>query len=451
MIALTRELLRLIEFGLGIWGIVYLIAVAYFWVVWLVKFITSRFYRPWGNNYVATVTVIVPTYKEDTDVLAKCINLILLSASEVVREILVVTDEREPQTAMWVQSLWGSEMRVRVIEAPRGKRAAVRLGIESAKNEIVVVVESDTFASPGAICKLIKPFANENVGGVVGDQLIHEPYQSMVTLFNQWVELVKYRLTVPALSIFGQVTVLGGRCVAYRREAVLPLLDSMTDERFLGKVCVSGDDGRLTSLLLQAGWRCVYQKTAVFQTVSPPTFPELAKQRLRWFRNSCRRTIRALTCWREPHLPKANRFWIWRRLPALLQMLTVWTNSIVMAVILFVTVRSIWIGWWFWVGRTPLGIYVRITLVLMLGVTLTRLIRAWPGIRESRARSWIFLLAFPWYLIAMWVVRLFAIVTMNRQGWITRNATNGGAPGGFNGNHRIIPTIPTLPTSDQVA
>jgi cellulose synthase/poly-beta-1,6-N-acetylglucosamine synthase-like glycosyltransferase len=286
---------------------------------------------------------------------------------------------------------------------------------------MVVVIESDTFVDNQTITELIKPFADNRIGGVVGDQRIYKPYDSLVNFFNTLAEGIKYAITIPALSVFGKVTVLGGRCVAYRKSAVLPLLPNLVNEKFLKRRCISGDDGRLTSLLLQTNWRTLYQSTAVVYTVSPPTWYELARQRLRWTRNSCRRTSRALL-W--------DKLWAWRKPVVTLQMLSTWTGTLAMCLMVYAVVNSIVSTSWFWFGTTLEGSLVRIG-VLIGGIALTRVIRINPILRYHSTRKWIYFLLFPWYLIAMWGVRLYAIVTMNKQGWITRQ--DNGA-GGFN-NH----------------
>ncbi|MEM7030981.1 MAG: glycosyltransferase [Chloroflexota bacterium] len=418
---------QVLFFGIGDWEWLYIAALGYFWVMWGIRFILSRFYKPWKNDYVDATTVIIPTYKEDKEILTESVNRVLSHSEDIVSDVIIVTDQREPDITQWCQVKWCMP-RVRVIEATPGKRQAVRLGIEAATTELVVIVESDTFATPNAINALIKPFADAHVGGIVGDQLIYEPYKSVVNLFNNWVELIKYRLAVPALSLFGQVTVLGGRCVAFRRSAVLPLMDSLVDEVFFGRQCVSGDDGRLTSLLMQAGWRSVYQSSAKFLTVSPPTLHTLSKQRLRWFRNSCRRTIRALLSFQEPYLPEADRRWVWKRPLAALQMIAVWTNSIVMGVLLVGVTGSILSGDWAFTGYTVPDVLIRLVIILGLGMSIRRFIRIYPAIRETRSMYWIYVLVFPWYLILMWFVRLYAILTMNQQGWVTRV---GSGAGGF--------------------
>lgn len=413
---------------------VYVVLLCYFWGLWLLKFVLSYcFYSPvTGSTGDHGVSVIVPTYKEDKETLGKSVNFILHESNSMVTDVVIVTDVREAGTiAKWCQDEWKDEPRVRVVTSEVGKRKAVRLGIESAREEILVIIESDTFAEPGSIDELIKPIVlDPTVGGAVGDQLIYDHTANSVSYFNHLVELIKYRFTIPALSVFKSVTVLGGRCVAFRKCAIAPLMDSLENETFLGKKCVSGDDGRVTSLLLATGWNCVYQRTAVFLTISPPTLRIFMQQRVRWARNSCRRTIRAIFMTPEKDLDiPYSRIWVYKRPAALLQVLTVWANTAVMIAVVALTIYSLFAGEWFWMGKGGVEVTIRVGLLLFVGMALRRLIRIFPAVQATPCKYWYWLILFPWYLVLMFGVRLYSIVTMNKQGWVTRVGTGAGGFG----------------------
>lgn len=413
---------------------IYVILLCYFWGLWAIKFLLSYLvYSPvieWAGDH--GVSVIVPTYKEDKDTLKKSVDRILHKSNSTVKEVIIVTDIREVNTiAKWCKEEWKDETRVRVVTSEIGKRKAVRLGIESAEEEILVIIESDTFAEPGSIDELIKPIAlDETVGGSVGDQLIYDHTANSISYFNHLVELIKYRFTIPALSVFKSVTVLGGRCVAFRKCAIAPLMNALENETFLGRKCVSGDDGRVTSLLLATGWNCVYQRTAVFLTISPPTLNIFMKQRMRWARNSCRRTIRAIFMIPEKDLDVPySRFWAYKRPAALLQVLTVWINTVVMTAVVGLTLYSLITGKWFWTGKGGVEVTIRIVLLLFVGMAIRRLVRIFPAVKATPCRYCGWLLLFPWYLLLMWGVRMYSIATMNKQGWVTRVGTGAGGFG----------------------
>jgi len=395
----------------------FLLIVSYFWVLWLAKVFFSWRYKPVKGNFNAKVSVIMPTYREDRGILNMAVGKVLEYSPEQVSEVIIATDMREEGIVDWLRSKFMYDERVKVIRTYPGKRTALARAIEEAKEDYIVVVESDTMVNSDTIPELMKPFEDPMVGGVVGDQRIYEPYKSISNFFNMISEKIKYRLTIPALSYFNQVTVLGGRCVAYRRSAIMPNVRDMEYEFFVRSRCVSGDDGRFTSLLLEDDWKTKYQSTSYVETVSPPSMRGLIKQRLRWFRNSARRTSRALL-WDG---------WVWRKKIALLQMASTWLSSILMITLLYLLISSIFTLNWFWFGLDPLGIAIRI-LLLSVGLLLTRIIRIYPVFDKKVNKKWVWLLGYPWYLFIMFWVKIYSIFTMNKQGWLSRQMTG---PGGF--------------------
>ena len=79
----------------------------------------------------------------------------------------------------------------------------------------------------------------------------------------------------------------------------------MEDEFFLGRRCVSGDDGRLTWLVLASGYKTVYQSTARATSMFPDRGRAFYKQRLRWSRNSYRTYLTAMWkgwLWHQPFI-----------------------------------------------------------------------------------------------------------------------------------------------------
>lgn len=420
MIALVVEIVREVFFKNN-YVTLYLLIAFYFWYVWLVKWGYSLTYKPVKEGHSDPVSVVIPVYHEDMDFLYGAISGVVVQSASIVGEIIIVTDVREPELKKWVQGEFDDD-RIKVIENQRpGKRHSLRLGIETATLPIVVSVESDVFINSDSIAELVKPFVDDDIGGVVGDQEVYDPSRSIWTWFDYIAEKIKYSLIYPALGSRNMVTVLSGRTVAYRRSAVMPLLDGLTNERFLWKHCLAGDDGRLTSLLLSAGWETAYQSTSIIKTVSPPTLGSLFGQKRRWFRNSARRTLRAIFGFGEG-------FWVYRRPLVLWHMLLTWTNSIMMVAMFIALYRSIASGYFFWWGTESWAIVLRWSM-LALGLPITRTLRSLPGLRKISLDWRMFLLLlYPWYLLGLWLVRQTAIVTMNRQGWVTRS-TNGA--GGF--------------------
>lgn len=410
------------------WSI-YTFTLLYFWFVWLTKLLYARAYKPVSNSFSGSLSIMIPAYKESQESMEKAVASVLAAAAKLPQEfeILILADKREPEFISWCKQHWPN---IQVLTADPGKRAAIRLGIESAKYEFVSVIESDTYADEMVFVEMLKPFADPHVGGVVGDQQIFEPYTSLVHFFNGLTELVKYRVVMPALSVLGAVNILGGRSVIFRRSAVLPLMDGLTGETLWGKKCISGDDGRLTSELQGTGWVTLYQSTALTLTVSPPTWKSLLKQRLRWARNGARRTMKAMFAFKEPLITNYDRFWVWKKPLALYQMVYTWTNSIMFTVIVLLHVQNFQTGEWLiqqhFQDLPPFLLTMVIVSVLWYGSVATRFIRSWPALKETKKLWWIWVILYPGYLIILWVWHVYAIFTMNRQGWLTRKGGAGG-------------------------
>ena len=91
------------------------------------------------------------------------------------------------------------------------------------------------------------------------------------------------------------VSCLSGRTAVYRRELLLEIEDDFMHETFWGVPCLSGDDKRLTTLILERGHLTLHAAHA--PRSGPPSRPRwkvFFKQRLRWARNTWRSDLRAL-------------------------------------------------------------------------------------------------------------------------------------------------------------
>src|SRR5215471_15781315 len=201
------------------------------WSVWLTRFSLSRIYRPVPVGYTTTTSVVIPAFREDPEILERCLDSWL---AENPTEVIIVPDLRDTEVIQLLRARAASEPRLKVLPfAHTGKRSALGVGIREASHEILVLADSDTMWQPGLLPALLSRFAD-------------------------WMIDVRYLDYVRAQSRAGAVACLSGRTAAYRRRVVMPDLEHLEDEFFLGRRCVSGDDGRLTWLVLASGHKTVY-------------------------------------------------------------------------------------------------------------------------------------------------------------------------------------------------
>lgn len=254
------------------------------WSVWLVRVILSRFYRPTPPGFRCTTSVVVPAYREDPDILERCLQSWL---AEAPTEVIVVPDLADVEVISRLSRV--SDPRLRLLPfAHQGKRSALGVGIRAARGDVVVLADSDTQWEPGLLDAIQAPFADPRVGGVGTRQNAYHPEGSVWRRVADWMIDIRYLDYVPSQGRAGAVACLSGRTAAYRRSVVLPVLNNLEYEFFLGRQCVSGDDGRLTWLVLASGYRTVHQATARTLSMFPDRLYAFLKQRLRWSRNSYR-------------------------------------------------------------------------------------------------------------------------------------------------------------------
>jgi N-acetylglucosaminyltransferase len=373
------------------------------WALWLYRVILSKRARPTVNDFSTTTSVVVPSFHEDPDILMRCLDTWLVQDPT---EIIIVLDVRD--TEAYARITARNEPTVRpILFRHAGKRSALSRGIREATGEVLVLVDSDTSWEPGLLAAVQMPFTDPLVGGVGTQQNVYQRASSVWRRIADWMINLRYYNYVPAMGAAGAVACLSGRTAAYRRSVVLPLLPNLEDEFFLGRRCIAGDDGRLTWLVLAAGFKTVHQSSARAMSMFPNTFSAFVKQRVRWSRNSYRCYITAI-----------QKGWLWR-VPFV-------TKVTVLQILLTPVTMGVTIGYLLFsrLELTGLGITLAVGWLL-----LGRGVRGWSHL--SRHPWEIFLLP----LLAVMVVlvalpiKTYALVTMNKQGWLTRTEDQTGGAG----------------------
>jgi cellulose synthase/poly-beta-1,6-N-acetylglucosamine synthase-like glycosyltransferase len=372
------------------------------WSIWLIRKLLSNRYRSVVNDFRTTTSVVVPSFREDPDVLERCLETWL---AERPTEVIVVLDIQDQEARRRLERR--ADPRLRVLVFPhRGKRSALGVGIRAATGEVLVLCDSDTAWQPGLLSAVQMPFADPSVGGVSTRQNVYRPGWNVWRRVADWIIDLRYLDYVPATGLAGAVVCVSGRTAAYRRSAVLPVLEHLEHEFFLGRRCVAGDDGRLTWLVLASGYRTVHQSSARALSMFPNTFRAFCRQRVRWSRNSYR-------C----YLTAAWNGWLWRTpLVAQVTVLQILFTPVTMFAAIYYVVVA---------GLGPAG-----ARGLVLGVAwllLGRTIRSLSHLR--RKPSDLVLLPVVVAVIALVAlpIKTYALVTMNRQGWLTRwSALVGG-------------------------
>jgi hyaluronan synthase len=373
------------------------------WLLWAYRAVLSRFARPVVNDFRTSVSVVVPAYREDPEILLECLASWL---DQNPYEVIIVPDVEDTEVLRRLAEV--DDPRLRVIPfVHRGKRSALGVGIRAATGELIVLADSDTRWQPGLLDAVQMPFIDPEVGGVGTQQNVYQRTSSIWRRIADWLVNLRYYDYVPAMGRAGAVACLSGRTAAYRRSVILPVLPHLEDEFFLGRRCVAGDDGRLTWLVLASGFKTVHQSSARALSMFPSSFSAFVKQRVRWSRNSYRTYLTAV--WKG---------WLWRvpmvtKITVLQILLTPVTMGMALAYLLF--------------SRLDLTVHsIGLALIWLL---LGRGVRGYSHLRRHPQEILLLPVAALVVIFIALPVKLYAFFTMNKQGWLTRTADSIGGEG----------------------
>jgi cellulose synthase/poly-beta-1,6-N-acetylglucosamine synthase-like glycosyltransferase len=360
------------------------------WSCWLVRRVPAVLYRPVVNELRVPVSVVVPVYQEDPVVFTAALESWL--ANEGVAEVILVIDASD-RVCREIAARY--PVVVVVTEVP-GKRDALRRGWRAARSELVALVDSDTIWAVDVAAQVCQPFADPRIGGVGTRQSVYGSTGFLARITDMFLDH-RYFDENASQSLVGQaVSCLSGRTAVYRRELLLEVEHEFMHETFWGVPCLSGDDKRLTTLILERGHRTFMQRSAEVWSTFPDGWRVFFRQRLRWARNTWRSDLRAL-----------SRRWVWRHPFLAYTMIDKAVASFTLLLGLAFMISSIVAGHWAFV------------VVLALWWQISRSAKLLPHLRR-RPSSFFYI---PGYVLVSWLMALIkiqALCTIRQQRWLTR-------------------------------
>lgn len=278
------------------------------------RFVLAPFYRPTPDGgYRPTISIVVPAFNEE-DCIGRTIDACYASDYPPEKLSVVVVDDGSSD-GTWQQILAARERHPSLVAVQftknRGKRDAMAEGIRRSAGQVCVFIDSDSVIDADGLALIVQDFRDPRIGAVVGSAEVLNKGQNLLTKMQQVRYFVAFRVIKGSESLFGAVTCASGCFSAYRRTALLEVLDQWESQTFLGRKATFGDDRALTNYVLRK-WRIAYQSEARAHTIVPDRMRQFLRQQLRWKKSWMRESI---------HVCK----FIWRKHPvaALLTLLSV--------------------------------------------------------------------------------------------------------------------------------
>jgi cellulose synthase/poly-beta-1,6-N-acetylglucosamine synthase-like glycosyltransferase len=359
------------------------------WGAWLIRRVPAVLYKPIADGRRLPMSIVVPTYQEDPEIFAAAIESWLAND---VEEVILVIDSSD-KTCQEIARRY--PVTVVITDVP-GKRDALRKGWRAARTELVALVDSDTIWAPTVAAEVSKPFADPRIGGVGTRQSVYGSTGFLARITDMFLDH-RYFDENASQSLLGKaVSCLSGRTAVYRRELLLEIEDDFMDETFWGVQSLSGDDKRLTTLILERGHLTYMQRTAEVWSTFPDRWRIFFRQRLRWARNTWRSDLRAL-----------SKPWVWRHPFLAYTMIDKGVSSFTLLVGPVVMGIALATQNWMFAG------------VLLLWWQISRSAKLLPHIRR-RPSSFFFILP---YVVVSWfmaLIKIQALLTIRTQAWLTR-------------------------------
>ena len=268
----------------------------------LARFSLAPFYRPTPDTgYRPSCSIVIPAFNEEA-----CIEATIdacFSADYPRDQIEVVVVDDGSSDATWERMLAARERYPSLLcvqfSQNRGKRAAMAEGIRRSSGEICVFIDSDSVIESDGLAHIMADFRDARVGASVGSADVMNKAQNRMTKMQQVRYFVAFRVVKGSESVFGAVTCASGCFSAYRRSALLDVLERWENQRFLGRPATYGDDRALTNYILR-NHRVTYQSLARSHTLAPDTLKAFLIQQVRWRKSWLRESLHVVRfIWRK--------------------------------------------------------------------------------------------------------------------------------------------------------
>ncbi|HSV27651.1 MAG TPA: glycosyltransferase, partial [Sedimentisphaerales bacterium] len=288
---LRRCLLGAIYTGIG-QACLFICISALAWQVML----ASR-YRPsptCSDEQLPMCTVVVPAYNEGRMVLRTLRSIARSDYPAEKLQIIAVDDGSTDDTWQWIQKAGREFAGIVTIRQPHnaGKKQAMYDAFHQATGDVLVTVDSDSLIEPETLRRLVSPLChNSRVGAVAGNVRVLNRHEGLIPRMLEVAFAFSFEFIRSAQSSVRTVFCTPGALAAYRRSAIMPVLDSWLNQTFFGQPAKIGEDRAITNWILRTGHEVVFQSNAIVYTNVPSRYDDLCKMFLRWARSNVRENI----------------------------------------------------------------------------------------------------------------------------------------------------------------
>jgi cellulose synthase/poly-beta-1,6-N-acetylglucosamine synthase-like glycosyltransferase len=218
------------------------------------------------------VSIIIPVHNEENNI-GRAIESLINQDYKGNIEVLVLDDGSTDNTKQIVKAYPQAKYyQITKPGSPQGKTKTVNQGIKLTKNEIIGVLDADSYMDKNAIRNMVGEFENDKTGAVVPIVKVDNPKH-----FLERMQVIEYTLSMcirKLVSNTGSLFMTHGVGTLFNKKALKKAgyfkEDTLTEDLNIGLK------------LIKAGYNIKSSFKAIGYTQVPKTLKHVVKQRLRW-------------------------------------------------------------------------------------------------------------------------------------------------------------------------
>ncbi len=233
-----------------------------------------------AGSYTPSVSVLIPMHNEEkvaAGILERFVEMDY--PREGGRYQLIVIDDGSTDTTPSIVDEYASKYPFikalhRIGKSGNGKPEALNVGLKIASNELVLIFDADYLPPRDCVKRLVAPFCDVEVGGVMGRVVPINSSESLVTRISDIERTGGYQVNQQARYNLNLIPQFGGTAGGFRRSVLRAV--SELDETKLA------EDTDLTYKLYLQGWKIAYVNAAESYEEAAPSWEIRKKQLRRW-------------------------------------------------------------------------------------------------------------------------------------------------------------------------
>jgi len=233
-----------------------------------------------AGTYKPSVSILIPMHREEkvaTGILERFIEMDYPKDDERY-EVIAIDDGSTDATPLIVDEYASKFSFIKAIHRTgnggNGKSEALNVGLKVASNEIVLIFDADYLPPRDCVERLVAPFIDVEVGGVMGRVVPVNSPESFVSRIMDIERAGGYQISQQARYNLNLIPQFGGTVGGFRR-SVLKAVGGFDETKL-------AEDTDLTYKLYLHGWKVAYVNAAECYEEAVRSWEMREKQLTRW-------------------------------------------------------------------------------------------------------------------------------------------------------------------------